>query len=236
MEETNEEEQIRGLILLVFNKAKLESKKNSAYGLSKYLETIVRIDGRTLTRYYNGYLLNREGDRIIPYEYNLDSLSDYLGFDNYIAYCSSLDNLKGKIDLIEINIELEKKIDRIKKTASISCIILSFIAVLFVLKYYKKNCMIWVDDHYEKIRCSGLDTERPLDKVALENFRKVNVCKDSIFFKHGEPIIHYTRHDNIVDFFTADGEHPIYQGVFTNPITETIIDSRVKDCDSINTN
>lgn len=66
----------------------------------------------------------------------------------------------------------------------------------------------------------------------LETFKKVDVCKDSIFFKNGEAIIHYTRHNNDIEFFTDIGEHPIYKGVFTDPITRTIIKSRVKPCDS----
>ena len=93
--------------------------------------------------------------------------------------------------------------------------------------------MIWVDDHYEKIRCSGLDNEKKLDEVELKEFIQVEVCKDSIFFIDGEPVIHYTRHDNKIDFFKSDGEHPIYEGVYTDPITRTIIDSRVKPCDSV---
>jgi hypothetical protein len=234
MEELNNEEQIKGLMLLVFDKAKTESKKNKAYGLSKFLEPKVNIDKRTLTRYYNGYVLNREKDRRIPYDYNLNSLSQYLGFNDFEAYCSNLEGLKGKIILVEKNNELERKLDRIKKIASICCLILLIVAILFIHKYYKKNCMIWVDDHYEKIRCSGLDNEKKLDEVVLKNFRKIDVCKDSIFFKDGEAIIHYTRHNNIVDFFTDDGEHPIFENVYTDPITRTIINSRVKPCDNIN--
>ncbi|WP_299117089.1 hypothetical protein [uncultured Winogradskyella sp.] len=233
MEELNKEEQIKGLMLLVFDKAKRKSKKNRAYGLSKFLEPIVNIDQRTLTRYYNGYILNREKDRREPYNYNLDSLSIYMGFNDFVAYCSNSENLKGKIILIEKNNELEKKLDKIKKVASLSCLILLIVAVLFILKYYKKNCMIWVDNHYEKIRCSGLDNEKKLDEAVLKGFIKIEVCKDSIFFIGDEPIIHYTRHNNKIDFFTDAGEHPIYEGIYTNPITRTIINSRVKSCDSL---
>lgn len=230
--EIEKEEQIQGLMLLVFDKAKRESKKNSAYGLSRFLEPIVSIDQRTLTRYYNGYVLNRLAERKTPYDYNLDSLSKYWGFNDFMAYCSSSDNLNDKIVLIKENIELEKKLWKIKRIAIFSCFILLIIAVLFILKYYKKNCMIWVDDHYEKIKCSGLENEKKLDEVELKNFKKVDVCKDSIFIVDGEPVIHYTRHKNNIDFFTDEGEHPIYDGVYTNPITQTIIDSRVKPCDS----
>lgn len=236
MEKLNIEEQIKGLMLLVFDDAKIKSKKDNAYGLSKFLEPKVNIDQRTLTRYYNGYVKGKERDRRLPYDYNLESLSKYLGFNDFKAFCTNLESLSGKIILVKKNFELEKKLERIKRVAIVSCLILLIIAILFILKYYKKNCMIWVDDHYEKIRCSGLDNERKLDEVVLEKFIKVDVCQDSIFFIDDEPIIHYTRHNSVVDFFKSDGEHPVYEGVYTKPITNTIINSRVKPCDSIDTN
>ena len=93
--------------------------------------------------------------------------------------------------------------------------------------------MIWIDDHYEKIRCSGLDNEKALDEILLRDFKMIWPCKDSTFFKNGKPIVHYTRHNNEIDFFTSVGEHPLFEGIFTKPITRTIIESRVKPCDSV---
>ncbi|WP_299522536.1 hypothetical protein, partial [Winogradskyella sp.] len=231
-EEINREEQIKGLILLVFDKAKRKSKKNKAYGLSKFLELIVDIDQRTLTRYYNGYILNREADRRTPYDYNLDTLSRYLGFNNFAGYCSNIENLKVKIALIEKNNELEKKLDKIKKIAFVCCLILLIVAFLFIHKYYKKNCMIWVEDHYEKIRCSGLETEKQLDVETLENLKKVTICRDSILTSKGKSITHYLKLNNKVEFFTYHGSHPIYEEKTLKEITPRIIERHVQACDS----
>ena len=233
MKELNNEEQIKGLMLLVFDKAKTKSKKNNAYGLSKFLELKVGIDQRTLTRYYNGYILNRENEKRTPYDYNLDSLSQYLGFNDFEAYCSNLDRLKDKIILIEKNNELEKKLNRIKKIAFLCCLILFVVATLFILKYYKKNCMIWVEDHYEKIRCSGLDTEKPLDYETFENMKKITICQDSILTPKGRSITHYFKLNNKVEFFTYHGNHPVYEERTLKEITPRIIEKYIKSCDSI---
>lgn len=234
MKNLEKEEQIQGLVLLVFEKAKNESKKTKAYGLSKYLEPIIGIDSRSLTRYYNGYVLNRENEKKVPYDYNLDLLSEYLGFKDFRAFELKNECEEDKILLLKEKNIIERKLEKIKKMGLLASLGLSIIATIFILKYYKKNCIIWVDDHYEKIRCSGLDNEKELDYALLEKFKKKYVCKDSIFFKDGEPIIHYIRHKGEIEFFTYAGEHPIYKGIYTDPITRTIIESRVKPCDSIN--
>ncbi|GGI56983.1 hypothetical protein [Winogradskyella haliclonae] len=219
--------QTQDLMSHVFEKAKNDSNEVTPNGICVYLmkELNEKIKERNLTKYYNGYILDNELERTKPTKYNLDVLSNYLGFENFEEFVARE--------------EKEKKKRKLRRKLFL-CRILSFVLLIsllvFILKYYKKNCMIWVDDHYEKIRCSGLDNEKKLDEVVLKKFRKIDVCKDSTFFKDGEAIIHYTRHNNIVDFFTDDGEHPIFDNVYTDPITRTIINSRVRPCDSINTN
>ncbi|NMH87649.1 hypothetical protein [Flavivirga algicola] len=233
--EIGKEELIRELLELVFVKAIKASKKTSAYGISKYLEEVLdsKIDKRTFNRYYKGYYLNEKEEQRNISEYQLNILSEYLGYENYKKFELNREGEIEKKILREEIIDINKKLNKIKRTGLLSSLILLIIALLFISKYYKKNCMIWVEDHYEKIRCSGLDNEKKLDEVILVEFKKVCVCKDSTFFEDGKPLIHYTRHDNKTEFFTSDGEHPIFEDVYTNPITRTIIESRVKPCDSM---
>jgi len=177
---------IQELIELVIEKAKKDSKKTKRYGLSIYLEGIINIDRRTIIRYYNGYILNRKKDRKTPYDYNLDVLCSYINLENFDAFgVNSESKIEKGILKKEIR-KIEKKLYNVKRVGLISSMILLMISTLFILKYYKKNCMIWVDDHYEKIRCTGLENEKKLDKVVLKNFTKVDVCKDSSFFENDD--------------------------------------------------
>lgn len=236
--EIGKEELIQELIELVFEKAKKASKETKAYGISRYLEEALneKIKERTLTRYYSGYILNKENERMTPPEFNLDVLSEYLGYENFKKFELNSEFEIEKKALKKEIINLGNRLKKIKRIGLLISLILFIISLLFISKYYKKNCMIWVDDHYEKIRCSGLDNEKKLNETVLREFKKKCVCKDSTFFKDGKPIIHYTRHNNNFEFFTRDGEHPIFEDVYTNPITRTIIESRVKPCDSVKIN
>ncbi len=225
------------LLELVFEKVKIESKEKKPYGITRYLRNNIndKINERTLTRYYNGFILKQEKDKNTPTDYNLDILSEYLGYENFKKFELSLECELEKEKLRQEKRTIERKLNKVMFIGAFSCLVLLGVSIFYILNYYEKNCMIWVEDHYEKIRCSGLHNEKELDEEIKQNFKKVKVCKDStIFFIDGEPIIHYTRHNNNFDFFTDVGEHPIYHGVYTNPITRTIIESRVKPCDSIN--
>jgi hypothetical protein len=212
------------LIEKVFEKAKQESQEEKPYGLSNHLEasfetTNVQLKRGTFERYYTGYILN--GKKIKPNKETKEALSKYLGYMDYLDFCNK--NKENKESVFY------------KKSFYISvCLNIVLLVMLSfgVTDYYKKDCMIWVEDHYEKVRCTGLVNEKPLDSDVLKLFRKIEVCKDSIFFINGIPVIHYTRHNNETEFFTSNGEHPIYNDVFTDPITPRIIDSRVKPCDN----
>ena len=224
-EELKKEDLIKELMKLVFKKVKKDSKETTPYGISQYLNKKLnnKINERTLTRYY-GYYIQSNGEKTTPNNDYLDLLSKYLDFKDFKDF-------EVRKEYEKENKKLKERLKRIKKISILLIAILLFISILFIVKYYKKNCMIWTGNKYEKIRCSGLDMEKKLDLVVLKNFKKVDVCKDSIFFKNGEPIKHYLRYKNKVEFFTHPGEHPIYDGKFLHPITKTIIDNHVKPCD-----
>lgn len=234
---TQKQEWIEKLIVLVFEKAKEDSMQTTANGLSEYLseqlekDNLGVIDKRTFNRYHDQYISEKKKRKTNPNNGTLDILSKYCGNNRFIEFIEKNENGIEKIKRL-----FEEKMEIIKRRLSfsiISSLLLLILLSFFISKYYKKNCMIWVEDHYEKIRCSGLDTERKLDEVVLENLRKVAVCDTTPFFKNGEPVIHYLKYKNQIEFFTYHGEHPIYEGKFLDPITETIINGHVQPCDSV---
>lgn len=95
------------------------------------------------------------------------------------------------------------------------------------------DCIVWNIDHYERTYCSGDDLENRFDKGILKNFKKIEVCEDFIFFENGNPIVHYLKFNNEIEYFTSSGEHPIYDGKYLKPITRDIINAHVKPCDSV---
>ncbi len=228
IKESKSELMVDELMKKVFEKAKVESGQKSSHGLSKYLEEQFESTGVTLKlltfeRYYNGYILN--GKKIKPNRETRDALSKYLEYVDFIDFCNKNSCYEAK-----------KKLSKKLLWSVMANVILLILSVFYFAKNNEKNCMVWIGDRYERVKCSGADFEKPFDKIEQKNFIKVEPCKDDVFFVNGEPVIHYTRYNNEVNFFTDEGEHPIHYGVFTHPITQTIIDSRVKPCDSRNTN
>lgn len=228
IKESQNEVMTEELIKKVFKKSKDESGQDTPYGLSKHLEDVfdktkIKLKLLTFERYYNGYILN--GKKIKPNKETKDALSKYIEYVDFIDFCDKNKCYNEK-----------KQITKKLLWSILANFILLIFSIFYFIRSNEEKCMVWVGDHYEKIKCSGIENEKELDEVELRNFTKVEVCKDFSFFENGEPIIHYTRHNNITDFFTDEGEHPIYCGVYTNPITQTIINSRVKRCDSSDIN
>ncbi|WP_394973725.1 hypothetical protein [uncultured Croceitalea sp.] len=219
------EELVQELMELVFEKAKKDSKKKPIHGLAKYLSHKLMedfqfsIDINTFTRYYKGYILN-EGGKQSPTDDVLNALCEYLGHKDVKDY-------ETKIECEIVKKRLRKEIsdqeEKYRKMVSIGLVIgvlllgtLSF----FISKYYKKNCMIWVDDHYEKIRCSGLENERKLDEVILLKMKEIKrplQCEREMW---------YDKTDNKVAFFTYHGVHPL-NGKTLKPVTEGICEKYI---------
>ncbi|TGV02432.1 hypothetical protein [Flavivirga rizhaonensis] len=233
--ELGKDELIQELIELVFVKAIKASKKTKAYGISRYLEDVLneKITERTLTRYYDGYILDKKSERRTPSEHNLNILSQYLGHENYRKFQQNREYEIVKNELRKEIISINNKLIKIKKIGLFTCLPLIIMLVLFISKYYKKDCMIWVNDHYKKVRCSEVVNENKLEEIVLREFKKPCTCKDYIFYKNEKSIVHYTRLNNNIDFFISDSKHPIFEGVYTNSITKTIIQSEIKPCSFI---
>ncbi len=88
-----------------------------------------------------------------------------------------------------------------------------------------KNCMVWMEDHYEKIDCNDPEINGysvKLDEELLEHFRKVSYSDTLTFFNlYGKPLIWYSKSNGVYELFTYHGLHPV-TGKTLKPITETI--------------
>jgi len=91
-----------------------------------------------------------------------------------------------------------------------------------------KNCMVWLEDHYEKIDCNDPEIKGEiltLDEKQLEHFRKVSYSDTLTFFDlYGNPLIWYSKSNGVYELFTDHGLHPVTQKTL-KPITNTIINN-----------
>ncbi len=117
--------------------------------------------------------------------------------------------------------------------------IVFFIFITMVLGFIiyrnlsEKKCMIWNSNHYISIDCDnlkqGIIQNNPiaLDPNDLENFKKINVTKLTVFFKNGQPCVWYGKSfSGKYEFFTSCGLHP-ETGKTLKPISKYIIDKYV---------
>lgn len=121
----------------------------------------------------------------------------------------------------------------------------AFVAILLVTIFFKNRisghassenfCMAWADSVYLEVSCNtkpyskyGTKVE-PLDKVRLENFKKVKVTMASTFFTEeaNKPLLwYYKTKENEIEYFTAPGLHPT-TGETLRKITPYIIQTYV---------
>lgn len=88
----------------------------------------------------------------------------------------------------------------------------------------KDSCMYWAGDHYQQIPC-GQEMEGvqviPLNAEKLAHFKKITNT-DTITSK-SKGWVWYSKIDNVVEFFTSEGNHPIQRERRLRPVTDYII-------------
>ncbi|UFH45667.1 hypothetical protein LNP27_11095 [Flavobacterium galactosidilyticum] len=97
----------------------------------------------------------------------------------------------------------------------------------------KKECMQWQKDHFEAVDCEtkavgivNFYSTMPLNKNML-NFRKIEICDTTTFFKHNKPILWYCKTGDHLDFFNGPGFNPENEKPL-KPITQYMIDKYIK--------
>lgn len=224
------------LLIKAFEKAKGDTGSDKLTRWSNCLSDFIHEDSgevygeRSLRVNYN--LVYKDKDKQIDLRsYVVDSLCHYLGYKNYVEFATKNSSTKKPIKL--------KKRKLIIKIASGFLIVISISAFSYVMynsSFFGQNfgeCMVWKENHYERRNCSGEDLEEHLDRTVLKEFRKVEVCDTTRFFKNGKAIIWYDKSNNEMSYFTHTGIHPT-NGKTLKPITKTIIKAHVKPCDSLN--
>lgn len=92
----------------------------------------------------------------------------------------------------------------------------------------EKKCMQWNNDHYEEVVCEGnrvaFSEINPIIKrqESLIDFKKIEVCDTTIFFKNEQPLVWYCKQDGECEYFNAPGLHP-ESGKTLKPISKYII-------------
>ena len=236
---------IKVLVTDFFNEIeKKELKKNKNAQATFWVEELQDVSSndknyisvRKATRLYNKYIEERE--QVIvkePNKYLLDFMSQYLGWSDFEAYQSKKESKKEiieeKVNFISKVFKKESVLKKHKKKFIGSSILMLFPA-FFVLNSYNTNnsetCILWKKTHFEKSDCTLKNTiDNSFYNINIENFKKIEVTKETPFFKNGKPLIWYGKSaKRKMEYFTQRGVHPETLKEL-DPITKYIIDKYV---------
>lgn len=91
-----------------------------------------------------------------------------------------------------------------------------------------EKCMYWNEDHYEPVSCSQKIENTlviALDSARLNNFKRITT-PDTITRK-ALGHVWYFKMNNKLEFYTADGIHPVYSEKRLKPVTLYIIEKYI---------
>lgn len=116
--------------------------------------------------------------------------------------------------------------NKLRWTMVVITIIFCLIAMVIYFAFFKKDCMQWAGDYYEKVDCiqeiKSLDI-KPYNEIQF-GLKKINVSDTTSFFKVGEPCVWYGKSvDGNYECFNIPGLHP-ETGKTLKPITQYIVD------------
>ena len=116
--------------------------------------------------------------------------------------------------------------NKLRWTMVTTTIIFCLIATVIYFALFKKDCMQWTGDYYEKVDCiqeiNSLDI-KPYDEIQFL-LKKVKVSDTTSFFKVGKPCVWYGKSvDGNYECFNIPGLHP-ETGKTLKPITQYIAD------------
>nr|WP_315224640.1 hypothetical protein [uncultured Flavobacterium sp.] len=122
----------------------------------------------------------------------------------------------------------ETLLKKSKGTIISVALIFCLISAVIYFAFFKKDCMQWSGDHYERVDCNlkvegfvQLNSVEPFDESKFE-LKKINLSDTTTCFKNGEAIIWYAKTANGVDFFNTHGRHPENDNPL-RPVTQYIL-------------
>lgn len=123
----------------------------------------------------------------------------------------------------------------IRQFSRIGIVAVLSLASVYVMNqafFPEKQCMQWQKDHYEKVDCNvvnqGMATINeivPIDEREI-NLKKIEVNKETQFFKNGKPLVWYSKIKGKLYYFNSCGINP-ETGKPLKPITEYMINKYV---------
>lgn len=139
--------------------------------------------------------------------------------------------LQKKQNEIQDKTSYTLKTSRNKKIALVAAVLLFGAMSGFIIhKTIEKHCMVWREDHFEKIECeqstissiAGIEKINPYNEELFAQ-QKIIPTDTTTFFKNGQSSVYYLLTDNKIEFFKQPGPHPVYSDRKLRRITKTII-------------
>jgi hypothetical protein len=123
----------------------------------------------------------------------------------------------------------------IKQFSRIGIVVVLAMAFGYIINrafFSEKECMQWQKDHYEMVDCKvvnqGMATINevvPLNEREV-NLKKIEVNKQTLFFKNGKPLVWYSKIKGKLYYFNSYGNNP-ETGKPLKPITDYMINKYV---------
>jgi hypothetical protein len=123
----------------------------------------------------------------------------------------------------------------LRQLSRIGIVAVLFLASVFIINHVffpEKEFMQWQKDHYEKVDCSvanqGIATVNevvPINEREI-NLKRIEVNKETLFFKNGKPQVWYSKIKGKMYYFNANGDNP-ETGRPLKPITDYMINKYV---------
>jgi hypothetical protein len=171
----------------------------------------------------------------IATEVNNANTEDHAGADLSDASTGAKGNIVSTEDVVydgQLHIEKGRKKMRFRKVAMVGVLL----AVTGTSGYLWRNstqqgnggCMYWAKDHFQPIPCNQKVPNTlvvALDTVRVKNFKRIT--RPDTITNRAKGSVWYSKIDNEIEFFTADGEHPVVIGRRLKPITDYIIDKYI---------
>ncbi|UNY98447.1 hypothetical protein MQE36_15370 [Zhouia spongiae] len=226
------------LVQHVFEKARLQTGKESKNGQAEYLAHIFTEDykysitTRALTAIYNKYVLENPSRSATIKPELADVMSIYLGFKNHSDFATKQNETDtGSGSGKENHLSLSQKGGRERIT-----IVVLGVIILGMLFYNffghndrpEEGCMIWDGDHYTLVSCDlkdRRDTESEVvlfDKKMYDHMKKIGYGS----VKVGSSYYCKVNKDSL-EFFSWYGLHPVSKANL-KPVTQYIYDKYVQ--------